>query len=75
MVTVYSKNNCMQCRMVKKFLTEHDVTFKEINVDENPEFIAHLKDDLNFMATPVVETENIAFYGFAPDKLKALANN
>ena len=25
MVTVYSKNNCMQCKMVKKWLSEHEV--------------------------------------------------
>ncbi|MCT6839850.1 MAG: NrdH-redoxin, partial [Apilactobacillus kunkeei] len=26
-VTVYSKNNCMQCKMTKRFLSEHDIDF------------------------------------------------
>ena len=37
MVTVYSKNNCMQCKMVKKWLSEHEIAFDEINIDEQPE--------------------------------------
>ena len=39
MVTVYSKNNCMQCKMVKKWLSEHEIAFDEINIDEQPEFV------------------------------------
>ncbi|MGT2911290.1 glutaredoxin-like protein NrdH [Streptococcus cameli] len=71
MVTVYSKNNCVQCKMTKKFLDQHKVTYKEINLDEEPEYIAHVKE-LGFSAAPVIETENDVFSGFQPGKLKAL---
>ncbi|HEL1612653.1 TPA: glutaredoxin-like protein NrdH [Streptococcus suis] len=71
MVTIYSKNNCVQCKMSKKFLDEHNVAYKEINLDEQPEFIEHVKS-LGFSAAPVIETENEVFSGFQPTKLKAL---
>ncbi|HFR3537516.1 glutaredoxin-like protein NrdH [Streptococcus iners] len=71
MVTIYSKNNCVQCKMSKKFLDEHNVAYKEINLDEQPEFIGHVKS-LGFSAAPVIETENEVFSGFQPTKLKAL---
>ncbi|HFI0054391.1 TPA: glutaredoxin-like protein NrdH [Streptococcus suis] len=71
MVTIYSKNNCVQCKMSKKFLDEHNVAYKEINLDEQPEFIEHVKS-LGFSSAPVIETENEVFSGFQPAKLKAL---
>ncbi|HEM3725558.1 TPA: glutaredoxin-like protein NrdH [Streptococcus suis] len=71
MVTIYSKNNCVQCKMSKKFLDEHNVAYKEINLDEQPEYIEHVKN-LGFSAAPVIETENEVFSGFQPTKLKAL---
>ncbi|HEM5035992.1 TPA: glutaredoxin-like protein NrdH [Streptococcus suis] len=71
MVTIYSKNNCVQCKMSKKFLDQHNVAYTEINLDEQPEYIEHVKS-LGFSAAPVIETENEVFSGFQPGKLKAL---
>ncbi|HFI0632807.1 TPA: glutaredoxin-like protein NrdH [Streptococcus suis] len=71
MVTIYSKNDCVQCKMSKKFLDQHNVAYTEINLDEQPEYIEHVKG-LGFSAAPVIETENEVFSGFQPTKLKAL---
>ncbi|HEM3684203.1 TPA: glutaredoxin-like protein NrdH [Streptococcus suis] len=71
MVTIYSKNDCVQCKMSKKFLDQHNVAYTEINLDEQPEYIEHVKG-LGFSAAPVIETENEVFSGFQPAKLKAL---
>ncbi|HEL2738939.1 TPA: glutaredoxin-like protein NrdH [Streptococcus suis] len=71
MVTIYSKNDCVQCKMSKKFLDQHNVAYTEINLDEQPEYIEHVKS-LGFSAAPVIETENEVFSGFQPAKLKAL---
>ncbi|MEJ6400226.1 redoxin NrdH [Nicoliella lavandulae] len=71
--TLFSKNNCMQCKMTKRFLQEHNIEFNEINIDEQPEYIEQLKSE-GFMATPVVKAEGIeAFSGFRPDQLNKLA--
>lgn len=72
MVTIYSKNNCMQCKMTKRFLDSQHVEYREINLDEQPEYIAHVKD-LGFSAAPVIQTPTESFAGFQPSKLKELA--
>lgn len=71
MITVYSKNNCVQCKMVKKQLTANNIDFQEINVDEQPEYKEYLKDH-GWKAAPVVESEIGDFSGNQPDKVRAL---
>ncbi|CUS26746.1 Glutaredoxin-like protein NrdH [Paucilactobacillus oligofermentans DSM 15707 = LMG 22743] len=72
-VTLFSKNNCMQCKMTKRFLAEHNVEFIEHNIDEQPEFIDSLKAE-GFQATPVIKLGNgDSFTGFRPDVLSQLA--
>lgn len=71
MITVYSKNNCMQCKMTKKFLEQHGANFQEINIDEHPEKVDYVKS-LSFTSAPVIEADNLVFSGFQPAKLKEL---
>ncbi|GAA6237301.1 redoxin NrdH [Apilactobacillus micheneri] len=72
-VTVYSKNNCMQCKMTKRFLGEHNIEFVEKNINEQPEYVDYLKEK-GFMSLPVVEAEGMnAISGFRPDQLSQLA--
>lgn len=70
-ITVFSKNNCMQCKMTKKFLDQHGADFEEINIDEKPEKIEYVKN-LGFSAAPVIDAGNVVFSGFQPSKLKEL---
>ncbi|MFA9414549.1 MULTISPECIES: glutaredoxin-like protein NrdH [unclassified Streptococcus] len=70
-ITVFTKNNCMPCKMTKKFLTENGVDFEEINIEEQPEKIDYVKS-LGFSSAPVIEAGNIVFSGFQPAKLKKL---
>ncbi|TLQ10112.1 redoxin NrdH [Lactococcus cremoris] len=72
MVTVYSKNNCMQCKMVKKWLSEHEIAFNEINIDEQPEFVEKIIE-MGFRAAPVITKDDFAFSGFRPSELAKLA--
>ena len=32
-ITLFSKNNCMQCKMTKKFLEKEGADFEEINIE------------------------------------------
>ena len=72
MVTIYSKNNCVQCKMTKRFLDTNHVEYREINLDEQPECIEHVKN-LGFNAATVIKTATDAFSGFQPNKLKQLS--
>ncbi|EGJ26656.1 glutaredoxin-like protein NrdH [Streptococcus porcinus] len=71
MITLYSKNNCMQCKMTKKFLEQNGANFQEINIDEHPEKIEYVKS-LGFTAAPVIESDQMVFSGFQPAKLKEI---
>ena len=71
MVTVYSKNNCVQCKMTKRFLDSNNIAYQEINLDEQPEFIEQVKE-LGFNAAPIIQTPTEVFSGFQPAKLKKL---
>jgi len=55
--------------MTKRFLDTNHVEYREINLDEQPEFIDHVKD-LGFNAAPVIQTATEAFSGFQPGKFK-----
>ena len=65
-ITLFSKNNCMQCKMTKKFLEKEGADFEEINIDEQPEKIDYVKS-LGF-----TEAGDIVFSGFQPAKLKEI---
>ena len=71
MVTVFSKNNCMQCNMVKKWLVDKAVQFKEINIDDEPQYIDHVKE-MGFMAAPIIVKDSLSFSGFRPAELAKL---
>lgn len=72
-ITLYSKNNCPQCKMTKRFLSEKNVSYIERNIDLEPEYIDMLKAQ-GFQSVPVVTTaEEVTIVGFRPDQLKELA--
>ncbi|TGD23394.1 glutaredoxin-like protein NrdH [Companilactobacillus suantsaicola] len=71
-VIVYSKNNCMQCKMTKRYLKEHNVSFEERNINQDPQYLDTLKQQ-GFKSVPVVMNSiSDPIVGFRPDSLKAL---
>jgi len=74
-ITVYSKDDCVQCDRTKKWLHKNDILFNEINLDHSPADLEAVKA-LGFMTAPVVivstgdpETD-LMWGGFVPDNLK-----
>ena len=37
MITVYSKNNCPFCTQAKMFLSQKNIPYSEVKIDENPQ--------------------------------------
>lgn len=73
MVTVYTKYGCPQCEMTKKVLTENDVKFTSINVQDDEVAFNYVKNELGLSSMPVVVIEGQEpFTGFRPDKLEQL---
>lgn len=74
MITVYTKNNCMPCKMTKRKLQELGVNYKEINVDEDFNALEYLME-CGFRSLPVVFNENgapMVIGGYAPNMLEKL---
>ncbi|WP_423216620.1 glutaredoxin-like protein NrdH [Streptococcus equinus] len=70
-ITLFSKNNCMQCKMTKKLLDKEGADYQEINIDEQTDMIDYVKG-LGFTSVPVVKVGEISFSGFQPSKLKEI---
>lgn len=68
MIKIFSKPNCMQCNFAKKYLNEKGVEFKEINVFDDAEALAMLRDK-GFSQMPVVSMDGEFHTGFQPNLL------
>lgn len=68
MITIYSKPNCVRCEMAKRYLKDKGVKFEEIDVFQDAEALAMLRDK-GFSQMPVVSIEGEFHTGFQPNLL------
>ena len=68
---IYTKKDCMPCRMTKKELTRLGIPFEEIDLDDRPDQIDQVRH-LGFTSLPVVVTDTDTWAGFDPGKLRTL---
>ena len=59
--------------MTKRFLDSNNVAYREINLDEQPEFIDQVKE-LGFSAAPIIQTPTEVFLVSNQENLKQLDN-
>lgn len=73
-INVFTKDNCMPCKMTKRWLNEHDFEFNELSI---PEY-ADILREAGHLSAPVVlivfndSQEEMFSGGFNPTKLKEL---
>lgn len=72
-ITVFSREKCPQCKMVKRFFIEHNINFKERQKEEYPDDVDYLKSK-GFKTYPVtiIEEMNLEITGFDIKKLKEI---
>lgn len=68
MITIYSKDNCPQCTATKKWLEEHEINYRTVDISENIEAVEMLVAK-GFHSAPVVITDTDSWSGFNPTKL------
>ena len=73
MIKIYSKPNCVKCTYAKKYLTDKNVEFQEIDVFENAEALQMLRDE-GYAELPVVDIEGERHSGFRPEILAKVVN-
>lgn len=69
---LYTKNNCMQCKMTQIHMQNMGVTYEERNVDENEVYMQEALDTGHKSMPIVVLNGEVVASGFQPDKLNAL---
>lgn len=45
MLTIYSKNNCPYCVQAKQYLTENQIRFREIDVEQDPDALDFIRSE------------------------------
>lgn len=70
-ITVYTTANCVQCNSTKRYLDKHDVTYQTVDLNEDAEAMAMVKE-LGYTAAPVVIAGDKHWSGFRIERLKNL---
>lgn len=73
-VTVYSTSTCPYCTMMKNFLTEQGIPFKEVNVQIDLEAARKLVETTGEMGVPQTEVNGKWVIGYDPDAVLSLLN-
>ena len=69
-VIVYSTPSCPFCNMVKGFLKEKKIEFKNINVAEDHEKAQEMIEKSGQMGVPVVDIDGKIIIGFNKEKIE-----
>ena len=74
MITVYSKPDCMQCRMTYRALDSQGLPYEVIDVTESDAALTYVKE-LGYLTAPVVVvSEHDHWGGFRPDNIDRVAS-
>jgi glutaredoxin len=73
-IKIYTNSNCPYCIKLKKFLKEHGVKFKEINLSVYPEAAKELKYITGQTGVPVVLFGSQKIVGFDEHRLRRVLN-
>ena len=71
-ITVYTKNQCVQCQMSKNVLNDLGINYTEKNVDTNEKFMDEAKVT-GYKSMPIILKDGqVIASGFMPDVLNQL---
>ena len=72
MVIIYSTPTCVYCNILKAYLTEKNIQFKEIDVSENQKELEKMVSISGQMGVPVVDIDGDVIIGFDRQKIDEL---
>ncbi len=70
-VKVYSTPTCPYCHQAKRFLTENNIEFEDIDVSTNQQAAQEIVEKSGQMGVPVLEIGAEVIVGFDKEKIKA----
>jgi len=78
-ITLFHKNNCVQCRMTMKLLDGGNIPYESINIDDQPDYAEMLKEE-GYLSAPVVKVFvddqlTDSWTGFQVSKVRAVLDS
>lgn len=70
-ITIYTRNDCVQCHATKRAMESRGVAFEMVNVDSVPDAAETLRAK-GFRQLPVVIAGEMSWSGFRPDMINRL---
>ncbi|GDX05135.1 glutaredoxin-like protein NrdH [Buttiauxella sp. A111] len=70
-ITIYTRNDCVQCHATKRAIESRGFTFELVNLDLTPEAADDLRAQ-GYRQLPVVITDQESWSGFRPDMINRL---
>lgn len=74
-VTVYTTTRCPYCVMLKNFLKDQNITFKEINVEAKPELMQYVVEKTGQLGVPQTEVNGKWVLGYDPNGIMTALKN
>jgi glutaredoxin 3 len=71
-IKVYSTPTCPYCKMVKDFLAEKGLSFKEVDVSSDQAAVEEMVKQTGQMGVPVVVIDGESIVGFDKEKIENL---
>lgn len=71
-ITIYTRNDCVQCHATKRAMESRGFAFDLVDLDHTPDAINELRAR-GFRQLPVVVTEQESWSGFRPDMINRLS--
>lgn len=63
-IKIYTTSTCPYCAMLKAFLKEKNISFKELDVGEDRDALKEMREKSGQMGVPVVDIEGKIIVGF-----------
>lgn len=73
-VTVYTKPGCVQCNATFKALDRNHISYSKVDVSADDQAREYIQS-LGYLQVPVVIAGTEAWFGFKPDRIKALGSD
>jgi thioredoxin reductase (NADPH) len=70
-VVLFTQSGCRFCKLEREWLSQHDVSFKERNITDDPNALADL-EQIPAFSTPVTLIDGEVVFGFDRRKLSEL---
>ena len=71
-ITIYTRNDCVQCHATKRAMESRGMVFEMVNIDQQPEAAETLRVQ-GFRQLPVVIAGETRWSGFRPDMINRLS--